>query len=96
MPYAGLEKVIEKSGLLEVSLRDSRNRREKEAADFIVDMQMTQEGCLEKEKLLWSRYSQEKEEKGLNYIRDQKYLDDLLKSTSTKADSRRTSVRRWN
>lgn len=30
-----------KSGQLEISLRDSRNRREKDAADFITDLQVS-------------------------------------------------------
>jgi hypothetical protein len=34
--------VIEKSGHLEVSLRDSRIKREKEAAEFIIDMESAQ------------------------------------------------------
>jgi hypothetical protein len=59
-------------------------------------MQSAQENCLAKEKLVWSRFEQEKEDNRVNYIKDQKYLDELLKSNSTKADSRRTSVRRWN
>lgn len=46
--------------------------------------------------MAWNQYSQEKEQSRFNYIKDQKYLDELLKSNSTKADSRRITVRRWN
>ena len=50
---------------------------------------------MQKEKLVWSKYEQDREDAKIHHIRDQKYLDDLLKTNSTKAESRLTSVRRW-
>lgn len=77
-------------------MRDSRLKREQEQVKFIQEMENAHGACLEKERLVWSRYAQQREEKGLEHLKDQKYLDSLLKSNSTKADSRRTEVRRWN
>ena len=50
---------------------------------------------LEREHLAWSDYRQKREEGQMEHIKDKMYLDSLLKSTSTKAESRLTSVRRW-
>ena len=77
-------------------MRDSRLKREQEQAKFILEMENAHGACLEKERLVWNSYAQEREDKGIGHLKDQKYLDSLLKSNSTKADSRRTSVRRWN
>lgn len=60
-----------------------------------MSLQKSQEACLEKEKLAWSNYGKEQEESKLGYLKDQLYLESLLKSNSTKAESRLTSVRRW-
>jgi hypothetical protein len=92
----GLERTTAKSQQLESSLRDSRQKRESDQKEFLSDLKSKQEGCLEKEKLMWSRYSQEREENRLNHIKDQAYLDGLLKTNSTKAESRLVSVRRWH
>lgn len=61
----------------------------------MISLQKSQEACLEKEKLAWSSYGREQEEGRLAHLKDQLYLESLLKSNSTKAESRLTSVRRW-
>ena len=49
-----------------------------------------------KEKAMWSSYQKEKEEGKMQSVKDQLYLDSLLKTNATKAEERLTSVRRWH
>lgn len=87
---------MQQSQQLGTSLRDSRRKREEDGVKFLEEMRDVQEVCLEKEKLAWSNYSQEREDHKLSQLKGQKYLDSILKSNSTKAESRLTSVRRWS
>ena len=66
-------------------MRDSRRKREEDSVNFINEMRNAQEINLEKEKLAWSQYGQKREDDKLGHLKDQKYLDSLLKTNSTKA-----------
>jgi hypothetical protein len=59
-------------------------------------MKTAQDNALTKGALIWSKYEQDREESKINRFKDERYLEEILKSNSTKADSRRTEVRRWN
>lgn len=70
-------------------------KREEESKSFYVDLEKSQSSLLEKEKQSWNEYTAEKTASREQYLKDQLYLSDKLKSTSTKAASRLLSVRRW-
>ena len=44
---------------------------------------------------MWSSYQKEKEESKLADVKDRLYLESLLKTNATKAESRLGTVRRW-
>ena len=56
------------------SLRDSRKKKEEDAAKFVSDMRSAQDNCLAKEKMVWSQYEQDREEAKLNRFKDEAYL----------------------
>ena len=88
--------MLQQSESLGNSLRDSRRKREEDAVKFIDDLRISQEANMAKEHLAWSKYEHDREENNLQKFKNQRYLDSILKSNSTKAESRLTSVRRWN
>jgi hypothetical protein len=45
-----------RSETLQLSLRDSRRKREEESVQFMGEMKAAQENNLAKERLVWSRY----------------------------------------
>lgn len=77
-------------------MRESRQKREEESVKFVNEMRLTQEEGVKKAQLVMSRYEQAREATQLDHIKDEKYLQDLLRTNSTKAESRLTEVRRWN
>ena len=91
-----IERTKKKSETLEENLRNSRQRAQENDKKFIDDLQVSQKACLEKEKTAMKNLCEDLHQSRMDYIKDQKYLNDLLASNSTKAASRITSVRRWH
>ena len=91
-----IERTKKKSEALEENLRNSRARQIEDDKKFITDMENSQQACLDKERTTMKNLSEDLYRSRVDYISDQKYLNDLLASNSTKAASRITSVRRWH
>jgi polyhydroxyalkanoate synthesis regulator phasin len=96
LDFIGLERTKEKSERLSDNLNSSRRRREEEGKKFIDSLLETQTTRLEKEKSTMQEYSDEKQKSRFDYLKDQKYLSDLMSTNASKAASRITSVRRWH
>ena len=69
---------------------------EQEDKKFIDDLRESEKTCLDRERKTWKSFVSEKEESKMGYMKDQKYLDDLLSTNASKAASRLTTVRRWH
>ena len=59
-------------------------------------LEKSQQERLSREKAAWSEYGKEREEQEASNLKGQLYLQNLLRSNSTKAESRLSEVRRWN
>lgn len=91
-----IERTKKKSEALEGHLRDSRLRQEENDRKFIEDMQVSQQACLDRSRTILREHCEDLHNSRVDYVRDQKYLNDILASNSTKAASRISSVRRWH
>ncbi len=55
-------------------MQDSRRKRTEEATQFLDDMRNTQDNCLRKAELVWSKYEQERSDSKIGHIKGHKYL----------------------
>ena len=62
---------------------------------FIDELHVTERLCQDRGREELVNFTAEKRQSRIDYVKDQKYLDELLATNSTKAASRLATVRRW-